>query len=185
MPRTDQFLVAVVCVPRAISNYLGGLAFAAEPLNILVNEFSIGIAVSKTLALRPNAGVNDADDNPFTSSRALLASSWTAKLFPKAACVSEAEKSWCAGCVGIAELVRCHRENVALFRESRGLFLSKLRGKAIEAVRVVVNLRATAGFLQSFVVFSLEITDVTQSVRCQRINLLAVARFCGVVARHI
>src|SRR5690349_24298517 len=106
----------------------------------------------------------------------------TPQLIPKATWIRKPEELRRRRCLDFLKLVRCDCENVALFRESRGLSLIKLRGKAIEAVGIVINLRTTADFSNSFVVFALKIADVTQGIPCEWVNFLPVVRFCGVVA---
>src|SRR5215475_12192721 len=83
------------------------------------------------------------------------------------------------------ELVRCYCKYVTSFPERRGLFLSKLRGKAIEAERIAINLRATADASNSFVVFALEMANVTQSIRGEWVNFLTLGRFCGVESMNV
>src|SRR5262245_25760368 len=151
----------------------------------IIDELPIGIAIGKTLALGPDTRINNTDDDIFSCACMRSCAGWTAQLIPKITCPRKPEEARRRRCVDFVQLVRCHRENVALFRDSRSLFLSKLRSKAIEAKRIAINLWATADLSNGFVVFALEVTDVTQSIRGEWINLFALARFCGVVSMNV
>jgi hypothetical protein len=51
----------------------------------LVDELPLGIAIGKALARRPNAGVNEANYNVFSSTGVRSGPGWTAELLPDAA----------------------------------------------------------------------------------------------------
>jgi len=143
----------------------------------LVDQFSLRVAVGETLASRPDTRVDNTDNDIFSGSVMRFRAGRTAQLIPKITCARKPEEARRRRCVDFLKLVWCDCENVALFRESPGLFLSKLRSKAIEAKRIAINLWTTADLSNGFVVFALEVTDVTQSIRGEWINPFALGRF--------
>src|SRR5262245_59043705 len=179
MPRPNQLFVAVSGTPRAV--YRAVLASAMATGKRLVDQLSLRVAVGETLALRPDTRVNNTDNDIFAGSLMRSRASRTAQLIPKIACARKSKEARRRRCLDFFQLVRRHRENIALFRESRGLLRCKLRSKAIEAERIAINLCATADSSDGIFVFALEITDITQSIRGERVNPLALARFCRVV----
>src|SRR5215475_7859026 len=151
----------------------------------LVDQLSLRVAVGETFALRPDTGVNNTDNDIFSGSVMRSRASRTAQLVPQAARIRKPEEARCRRCLDFLKLVWCDCENVALFRESRGLFLSKLRGKAIEAKHIAINLWAAADLSNGFVVFALKKTNVTQSIRGEWVNPFALGRFCGVESMNV
>src|SRR5262249_12568169 len=183
MPRPDQLLVAIIRTPRAVCRAV--LASAMATAKRLVDQFSLRVAVGEAFALRPDTRVNNTDNDVFSGSVMRSRASRTAQLIPQAAGIRKPEEAGRRRCLDFLKLVWCDRENVALFRDSRGLLLSKLRSKAIEAKRIAINLWAAADLSNGFVVSALEITDVTQSIRREWVNPFAPAGSRGVVPTDV
>src|SRR5205823_4599852 len=138
----NQLFVAEIHVPRAISHRLAGLAPAMEAPDLLIEEVSIRIAVAEALALRPDARVNDANDDIFTRSRALFQGGQAAELRPEAVWVIEAKEVRCGRCILTDDLVRADRDHSGLLDHCGSLFGGQFGGKAVITERIIVKFRS-------------------------------------------
>src|SRR5881392_1447809 len=139
-----------------------------EAPELLVEEISIRIAIREALTVRPDTGVNEADDDVFTGSRPLLEGGQAAELRPEAIRVIEAKEVRCGRRVLADDLIRADRDHFGLLCHSRRLFGRQFRRKAVITERIIVKFRSATDLSESFVVFAFKISDVFNSVGCER-----------------
>ena len=173
--RADQLLVAVT----------GGEGFARSALtvparNLLVAELgvlgAIAVdvgAVGEAGVLGPDAAVDDADDN-------VLAFGFGS---PESDRPGQAEERRRTGRVHLANFILRDRKHTRHLRQLLRLGRGQIGGEAIENVTVVVELAPPAHGLQHSILAGGEIALVACHRRSIGVDLLALARLGGLVAR--
>jgi hypothetical protein len=140
-------------------------------------ELPVCVPVGEALALRPDARVDDPDDDVLPRPRGVfVAGCLAAELIPKTALVAQAEEGRRVRCVGGLQLVARDREHFLPALELRRLALSKPRGEAVVRVDVVVELLSAADRGEHVRVPGLEVVGVLLDIARCWIDLLAFAR---------
>ncbi len=164
----DELLVAEVRVPRTVGDDLGGLALAMEARDLLVDELPVCVSVGEALGLRPDARVDDADDDVLAGP-AESGPGFSSRPARQGAPTDRPEQSgrgmpaWTT-CPPSAARRPSPRGRPGGF-ELRRLRFTQLCGEPVVRVRVVVELLATAGAAQCSVMGCLEVAYVLDDIR--------------------
>src|SRR4051812_31880270 len=111
-----------------------------ESRDLLVKEFSTGIAVAVAQALGPDSSVNDSDDDVFARSNSALIACGAAKLAPQTAGSTKSQEGRGRVRIGLHQLVRGYFENAILLLERCRLTSCQFGGKTVITNGVIVNL---------------------------------------------
>jgi beta-glucosidase-like glycosyl hydrolase len=168
--RADQLVVAVVA-----AELLAALAAVAPAAHVVVDEAArrgrdtvMRFAVGEAEALRPDAGVDDADDDVLTGAAR------AGELAPEPARLVDAEERRRVRRRRRAQFVFGDADDPGRGAQRGGLRFAQFRGEPVEGIAVLVDLAgATADARDGAVLALAEVARVAVDVRALRVDLAA------------